>query len=149
MPAARENDMATPLHPLFGSRAGQGLHLFLVDLDLAGFLHLIAQVGYKESEDLLLLALEELVTNLVALARVIGVGRLLRLCYREHRRVRSAIDRTTDVPGLHVECDRSLARHRTDVWNLAIRKHQVAGLHGCAQFLRGSLQVMLSLGAIG
>ena len=45
------------LLPLFTRALGQRLHLVLIDLDLARFLHLIAQVADIQREDLLLLAL--------------------------------------------------------------------------------------------
>src|ERR1700683_395077 len=48
----------TGLDSRFGLRMRQGLHFFLIDLDLAGLLHLIAHVVHKQPEELLLLALQ-------------------------------------------------------------------------------------------
>ena len=47
----------TRLDSRFGLRMRQRLHFFLINLDLAGLLHLIAHVVHKQPEELLLLVL--------------------------------------------------------------------------------------------
>ena len=51
----------------FAPRTGQGFHLFLVNLYFARLLHLLAQVGDEQPKQLLLLALQQRIANLVAL----------------------------------------------------------------------------------
>jgi hypothetical protein len=73
-----------------GSLAGTGqrFHFLLVDLDLAGLLHLIAQVGPRKAQKFLLLTLQERIANLIALGGEIGIGRSLH--FREGNTTPSA-----------------------------------------------------------
>src|SRR5437899_6706074 len=63
--------------------AGQVLHLFLVDLDLPGLLHLITQVGDKQAEKLLLLVLQKRIADLVFLGGKVLRSRFLLLQERQ------------------------------------------------------------------
>src|SRR5260370_37137933 len=133
----------------FASRAGQRLQFVLVDLDLARFLHLIAQVGHKQSEQLLLLPLDQRVSNLIALRGEVSVRWRLNLKHGNDDSIGAAVDGPADVARLHAECNRSLSGHRADIGNLSIGQYKVAGLHRYAQFCCRLLQIVRSLGAVG
>src|ERR1700683_3172276 len=69
----------------------QRLHFFLIDFDFARLLHLIAHVVHKQSEEFLLLALQQLLANLVALGGEVGIRRRLHFEQRKHHSVPSAV----------------------------------------------------------
>src|SRR5580692_1091039 len=130
MPAARANDMSPPLHSRFAAGAGQRFEFVFVSLDLAGLGHLVDQVRDEEAKTLLLLALQELVANLIALGGVVGFRRKLALEYLKHDSISAIADRAADFPGFHSEGNGCLTGHGTYVGNLAVGQDEIAGLHG-------------------
>ncbi len=121
-----------------------------IDLDLARLLHLGAQIGQEQAEHFLLLVLDEAHrgSGLSWPRNPAAVGSCLSRIDKHHAGGAVA-DRTADLARLQGERHRGAARHGTDVRNLAVGQHEVAGLDGCASFFGGLLQVVLGLGAIG
>src|SRR6516162_2381914 len=101
MPVARAKDMSPPLHSGFGCGAGQRLEFFLIPLYLTGLRHLIDEVRHEQREPLLLLTLQERITNLIALGGKISIRRLLVFKNLKHSGVATARDRTADLTRLH------------------------------------------------
>ncbi len=99
MPAARGKDMR---HYIPGSlpRTTKRLHFFIVSLDLSRLRHFVDQVGYEETETLLLFALQQRIADLIALGSIIGLRRLLVLEHLQHDSVAAAIDRAADLSRL-------------------------------------------------
>src|ERR1700740_1830644 len=70
---ARDPGSWTGLHSRLAPRPRQRLQFILIDLDLARLLHLIAEAGYEQRENLLLLALQQRLPDLVALGGEVRV----------------------------------------------------------------------------
>src|SRR5438128_10338399 len=92
--------------------ATQSLHFFLVDFYLAGLLHLLAQVGDEQAKQLVLLLLQQRISNFVFLGCEVGVRGLLLLEHLEDRTIRSAVDRTADLALFQAEGCRWRTGHR-------------------------------------
>src|SRR5258708_25766812 len=93
------------LAPCFGQR----LQLVLIDLDLSRLLHLIAQAGPEQLENLLLLSLEQRFPDLVALGGEVPLHRSLHLQHRYHRTTALRVDGHADVSRLLWERNRRLS----------------------------------------
>ncbi len=63
---------------------GQALQFLLVDLDLAGFFHLLAEIRDEQTKQFLLLILAQRIPDLVLLGSVILIAGNLSLQHREH-----------------------------------------------------------------
>src|SRR6266849_8238850 len=114
--------------------AGQVLHLFLVDLDLSGLLHLLAQVDDKQAEKLLLLVLQKQIAGLIFLRGKILRSRSLLLQEGQNRAGGAVVDGAADLARLHTEGNGSAPGHGADVGDLPVGQHEIAGLNGGAEF---------------
>src|ERR1017187_8292957 len=148
-PAETTCNSITTSDSRFASRTGQRFHFFLVNLDFARLLHLLAQVGNEQPEEFLLLALQQRIANLVALGREVSLGWGLHVCYCNDHSVFTPVDRPPDVSRLHFEGNRSLSRHRSNIRNLSIGRNELARLHRGAQLFCRFLLLLLCVGGVG
>ena len=109
----------------------------------------LAQVRHVQSENLLLLALQQHVPNLVSLGGEVRFRRRLHLVHSKHHSIAPLWIGPLISPGFMLNATAGLAGHRPDIRNLAIGQHEIARLHRGAQLLRCLLQIMLRLRAIG
>src|SRR3984957_11397725 len=121
----------------------QVLHFFLIDLELVGILHILAEVRDEQAEEIVLLSLEQSLANFVFLGCKILICRRLFFHKLSDHSIAPGGDWPADVPRLERK-DRSRASHRTNISNMAVGCNQLACLLRRTQNLCGLFQIMIS-----
>src|SRR5208282_609585 len=137
-----------PLRTFLSTLAGQVFHLFLIDLKPFGFFHVPAQVGNEQAEQIVLLAFEERLADIVLLFGEFLFRRRLFFEQLSDHAIAAGSDRPANLARRQRK-DRTRASHGADVGNLSIGQNQIARLHRRTQIFGSFLQIMLSLGAVG